>query len=131
MKKVVFVVFLVLIIAAGVIFAQQTQQAQPAATGYTRGTYTATAPSYNSATAGTDGKMTIEVTFNATRMTEIVIKEHTDTAAFINMAQRRMIPAMIAAQSVNVDGVSGATHTSVGLKAAVTDAMTQAKRQQQ
>ena len=118
MKKVI-VVLLVLLLVVGVVFAQQR---------FTRGTYTGTATSYNSAESANNGKITVDVTFNATRMTAIVIKEHTDTAAFVNMATRTMIPAMISTQSVDVDNVSGATYTSTGLKAAVTDAITQARR---
>jgi len=118
MKR-VFVVFLVLVLVAGVIFAQQR---------FSRGTYTGTAASFNSATRTPNGTIKVEVTFNATKMTRITIKEHTDTPLFISMVEQDMIPAMIAAQSVDVDNVSGATYTSTGMKAAVTDAITQARR---
>ena len=118
MKRII-IVFLALLLVVGVVFAQQR---------FTRGTYTGTATSFNSAEQTPNGKITVEVTFNATRMTAIVVKEHTDTAAFVSMATRTMIPAMISGQSVDVDNVSGATHTSTGLKEAVTDAITKAKR---
>ena len=118
MKK-VFIVFLVLVLVAGVVFAQQR---------FTRGTYTATVPSYNPTAQNNTGRMTVEVTFNATRMTGIVVKEHTDTAALLKSVTDTMVPAMIRAQSVNVDVVSGVTSSSNALKAAVTDAMNQARR---
>ena len=40
----------------------------------------------------------------------------------------RMIAAMLSAQSPNVDGVSGATYSSEGLRAAVRAALSQARR---
>ena len=121
MKR-VFIVLLVLVLVAGVVFAQQR---------FTRGSKTGTgtsAISVNNAEATNTGRMTVEVTFNATRMTKIEVKEHTDTAVYLKLVTDNMIPAMIRAQSTDVDNISGATFSSRGLKQAVADAIEQARR---
>ena len=123
MKKGI-IIFLTLVLVAGVVFAQSTQR-------FTRGTYTVTVPSakydYDAQVCTTNGTITIDVTFNATRMTGIEVKEATDTAAFLNRATRVMIDAMIAAQSAEVDIVTGATFSSNALKAAIAEAITKAR----
>jgi len=121
MKR-VGIVLLVLVLVAGAVFAQQAMR---------RGTYTATVPSYNSAVqTQPGGNMTVEVRIGANgKISSIEVKECTDTAAFLKRATDAMIPAMITANSSEVDIVAGATYSSNALKAAVADAMTQARAQ--
>ena len=119
MKK-LLIAGLILVLAVGVVFAQQQR--------YRNGVQTGTGVSYNSASSQNNGSITVEVTFRSNKITRIEVKEHTDTAAFVNMATRAMIPAMISANSSDVDTVSGATYTAKGLKEAVADAMTKARR---
>ena len=111
MKKLIIAVLLIALVVGGV-FAQQR---------FRRGTYTATAQGY-------EGPITVSVTVNASRITAIVVDSHGDTGAFANMVFQTLIPAMIEAQSTDVDVLSGATGTSTGLKAAVQDAIDQARR---
>ena len=119
MKKLLITV-LVLFLVAAAAFAQQQR--------FRNGTLTATGTSYNAATSGSDGTITVAVTFRSNRITEIVVREYTDTSAFVNMVVRTMVPAIISAQGVNVDNVAGATVTANGLKEAVAAAMAQARR---
>jgi uncharacterized protein with FMN-binding domain len=71
---------------------------------------------------GHGGEIAVEVTFDETRMLEIVILEHNETALMADPVWRQMIPSMIQAQTYNVDTVSGGTFTSIGLMEAVIDA---------
>jgi uncharacterized protein with FMN-binding domain len=121
MKKLV-IVGLALFLIAGMAFAQAAQQR------FRNGNFTATGVSYNDATRTPTGSLTVRVTFRGNRMTQIAVTNHTDTAAFLNMATSAMVPAMISAQSNEVATVSGATHSSNGLIQAVGAAMAQARR---
>ena len=118
MKRVIFI-GLILVLAVGVVFAQQR---------FRNGTVTVTGTSYDPAVSEQNGSMTVAVTFARNRITNIVISEHTDTQAFVNMVSSQLIPAIISAQSVDVDVVTGATGSSNGLKDAVSKAIEQAKR---
>ncbi|MCL1992855.1 MAG: FMN-binding protein [Spirochaetes bacterium] len=109
MKKFVFIGLMVAFVAS-MAFAQQR---------FNSGTFTATAQGYA-------GAMTISVTFNATNIVAINVVSHSDTPAFANMVWNNLIPAIISAQSTNVDVISGATLTSRGLLQAVENAMGQA-----
>jgi len=119
MKKLV-IAGLVLLIAAGVVFAQQQR--------FRNGNFTGEGVSYNGATRTTDGSLTAQVTFRGNRITQITVTNATDSPQFLNMVTASMVPAMIQANSSDVDVVSGATATSNGLRAAVAAAMDQARR---
>jgi len=119
MKKVI-TTCLILLILVGTVFAQQQR--------FRNGTQTGTGVSYNAATGQYDGSLTVEVTFRSNRITAITVTQSTDSDAFLNMVTRTMVPAIISAQSTDVNAVSGATSTSKGLKEAVEDAMSKARR---
>jgi uncharacterized protein with FMN-binding domain len=119
MKKLVMI-GLALVLVAGMAFAQQQR--------FRNGNITATGVSYNEATRTPNGSLTVRVTFRGNRMTQITLLNYTDTTSFMNMAAATMIPAMINAQSSEVSTVSGATHSSNGLREAVATAMAQARR---
>lgn len=69
----------------------------------------------------------VEVTVSEDAIQEIRVLEATrETAPIFNSAAERMIPRMIEHQSISVDSVTGATAASSGIRAAVTDALTQA-----
>ncbi len=80
------------------------------------GTYTGTGTGFKS-------EVTVEVTVSGGEITEIVILDHDDTPAFWDMAEEETINRIIEAQSVEVDAVSGATASSVGIMEAVFDAL--------
>jgi uncharacterized protein with FMN-binding domain len=119
MKKLI-TTCLILFLLVGAIFAQQQR--------FRNGTQTGTGVSYNEATGENNGSLTVEVTFRSNRITGITVTQHTDSQAFLTMVSRTMVPAMISAQSTDVNAVSGATYTSNGLKEAVAEAMSKARR---
>jgi len=98
------------------------EEAAPAAGAYTPGTY-------NIKLRGMGGFMTVAVTFSETAIVDIQVPEHTETPNIGTLAIERVIPAMLEAQSAEVDGVTGATITSDALKDAVRQAISQAQGQ--
>jgi uncharacterized protein with FMN-binding domain len=80
------------------------------------GTYTGTGTGFKS-------EVTVEVTVSGGKITEIVVLEHDDTAAFWDRAETETISRIIAAQSLEIDAVSGATGSSNGIIKAVFDAL--------
>ena len=119
MKKII-TACLVLFLVAGLAFAQQQR--------FRNGTQTGTGTSYNAATSGHDGNLTVQVTFRGNRITAIQVTQFTDTPAFMNMVVQSLIPSIIQAQSTSVDNVAGATVTANGVKQAVNEAMGRARR---
>ena len=71
--------------------------------------------------------LTVKVTVENGQMTAIEILAHNETKGISDAAIEQMPNRILEAQSVDVDGVSGATSTSNGIKAAVADALSQAK----
>ena len=86
---------------------------------YTAGTYTASAD-------GKNGPVTVEVVFSADKIESVTVTEHAETAGIADPALENIPKAIVDAQSVKVDGESGATVTSDAIKAAVADAIKQA-----
>ena len=111
MKKTIITV-LVLVLVVGAVFAQQRLR---------NGSYTGTGEGYY-------GPITVTVTVARQRISAIAITETSDTDAFVTMINSTMIPAMIEAQSSEVDALTGATGTANGLKQAVEEALVQARR---
>lgn len=90
------------------------------------GQHSFTAGTFHGVGEGYYDDVWVEVVFDATSIVSITVTEHNDTPMFANMAFTAMIPAMLAAQSYDVDTVAGATATSDALREAVWDAMDQA-----
>ena len=80
------------------------------------GTYTGTG-------AGFASDVTVEVTVSGGAISEIVVLEQNDTAAFWAMAEEDTINRILDAQSLEIDAVSGATASSIGIIEAVFDAL--------
>ncbi len=80
------------------------------------GTYTGTGTGFAS-------DITVEVTVSGGAITEIVVLEQNDTASFWGIAEEDTINRILDAQSVEIDAVSGATASSVGIIEAVFDAL--------
>lgn len=89
-----------------------------AAEGMTPGTYTATAK-------GMFDGLTVEVTVSADKIEKIEVVSHNETAPGWP-ALEKIPEAIVEAQSLAVDGVSGATMSSNGVKAAVEAALVEA-----
>jgi uncharacterized protein with FMN-binding domain len=83
--------------------------------------------SYNAVgSGGHGGDISVTVVFDASSMVSITVASHSETPAFANMAFAQLIPAMIAAQTHDVDILAGATYTSTALREAVRRAIEQA-----
>ena len=80
------------------------------------GSFEGTAPSY-------DRDLTVTVTFDAGKITDIELGDNHDTSAIISRAFPVIEERIVEANSPVVDSVSGATFTSFGVKAAVANAM--------
>lgn len=86
---------------------------------YTPGSYTATASGHNA-------DMTVSVTVDENSITGIEVTQHSESQGVGTAAIDILTDRIVQAQSLAVDNVSGATITSVGLKAAVADCVDQA-----
>lgn len=87
---------------------------------YSDGIYTGVADAY-----GPD--LTVEVTIENSLITNVVVVSHNEVRERFWRTPVEEIPvAIVEAQSVDVDSISGATYTSVGIKNAVLDALNQA-----
>lgn len=81
---------------------------------------------YSAAAAGYIDDVVVAVAFDGNSIVAINVTRHSETPMFANMALGPMIPAMIAAQTYDVDVVAGATYTAEALREAVRLAMEQA-----
>lgn len=74
---------------------------------------------------GFGGTLKVKVEINGGKITDIQIVENQDGSEYISKASS-LINSIISSQSTNVDTVSGATYSSVGIIQAVRDALSQA-----
>jgi len=88
------------------------------ASAYNDGTY------YGSAT-GFRGTITVKVIIENGQIVSVEITDSSDDTAYLNKASA-LISSIISGQSTNVDTVSGATYSSVGIINAVRNALSQA-----
>ena len=78
---------------------------------------------YEVVTRGMDGKIYFEIEFTEDAIADIRVTKHHETQGLGDVAIEKVIPAILQAQSVEVDGKSGATITSNAIKNAVTQAI--------
>lgn len=81
---------------------------------------------YKGAGDGRGGMINVEVTVSENRIESITVGEHIETPGISDLPLSRIPEEIVANQSLAVDMVSGATLSSRGVVAAVTDALTQA-----
>jgi len=86
---------------------------------FTAGTYTGSA-------TGFGGLLTAEVTLSQNRTESVAITENSETVGIGSKAIETFPEKIVAAQSVAVDGVSGASYTSGAVIEAVTAALAEA-----
>ena len=91
---------------------------------YTDGTYTGSGEGYH-------GTTTVSVLVTNGSITDIHVSSTGDDTLFFNQAKAQVIPAIIAAQSADVDTVSGATFSSFGIIDAVKNALEGVPQQEQ
>lgn len=77
---------------------------------------------------GNNGEIKVEVTVAEGKITDIVVKEHAETAGIYEGAEAAVIPAIIESQSTEVDAVASATNSSKGIMEAVANALTEASK---
>ena len=85
---------------------------------YRDGTYTGTG-------TGFSGPITVQVVIEGGKIKDITIVSSTDDSPYLQNASA-LLKQIVALQSTNVDTVSGATYSSVGLISAVRDALQKA-----
>ncbi|MDO4867639.1 MAG: FMN-binding protein [Clostridia bacterium] len=86
---------------------------------YAPGTYTAEA-------IGHEASLKVTVTVDETSITAVDLDLSNETPEIGGAAKDALIEQILSAQSADIDGVSGATETSTGVKLALTDALNQA-----
>ena len=84
---------------------------------FTPGTYEGTGKGYG-------GDIKVSVTVDETTITDIEVVEQSETESVGGAALPTLVDKVLSAQSVNIDGVSGATYTSDGFLTAVREAIT-------
>lgn len=83
---------------------------------------------YTGSGEGFGGTVSVEVTVSGGKMTGITVTAASgEDTAYLNRAMQ-MIDSMLAAQSADVDTISGATFSSNGIKTAVQQALEGAKK---
>lgn len=107
------------ILVCGLLAAATLCGASALAESYTPGAYRASAE-------GKIGPVTVEVVFTEDAIDSVAVVEHTETESIAAGAIERVPKAIVDAQSLNVDSVSGATITSDAIVAAVADCVAQA-----
>jgi len=75
--------------------------------------------------AGYGGEISVTLTMQGGKLTDVIIKGENETQGIGTMAIEQMPQAMLAANSVKVDGISGATRTSTGILNAAAAALAQ------
>ena len=73
---------------------------------------------------GIDGPIVVEVTADETTIYAVNILEQNETPGIGSVAVEKLPGAIVEANSIEVDGISGATVSSTAIKTAVTEALT-------
>lgn len=120
-----------LMLAAMMVFAlaacaapEATPAPSPASETEAEGKFTA--GTYTGSATGFGGLLTAEVTLSKNRIESVAITEHSETEGIGSHAIEALPGRIVAAQSVAIDGVSGATYTSSAIFKAVTAALAEA-----
>ena len=87
---------------------------------YSDGTYEGTASGYASG-------LKVQVTISNGQISNVQVVSHNETPGFCERAIQTVPSEIVSAQSTNVDTVSGATYTSVGIINAVNSALNSAQ----
>lgn len=93
---------------------------QAAASLYTPGTYTATA-------TGRNGDVTVTMTFDENQITDVAMELSGETPGYGADAGEKLTEQLLAAQSAEIDGVTGSTITSDAVKEAAAKCIAEAK----
>lgn len=119
MKKIVKLMLSVMMIASMASCSSAPKNDQGGEGKFKAGTYTGTAQ-------GNNGDVTVEVTLSADKIEKVEVTEHKESAGISDAAIANIPATIVESQSLNVDTVSGATHTSDAILDAVKAALTEA-----
>lgn len=124
MKKLITIVLFIAMItstaACSIDSKEENPDSQePSAENYKAGTYSASADGYN-------GPVTVEVIFSEDSIQSVNVTEHLETQGISDVALAQIPENIVEGQTLLVDTISGATHTSVAIIQSVTDAVIQA-----
>ena len=72
---------------------------------------------------GIDGDVVVEVVADADKIYEVNILQQNETPGIGSVAVEKLPAAIVGANSVDIDGITGATVTSTAIKTAVTEAL--------
>lgn len=97
---------------------EPTPEPEPASK-YRDGTYSGSGQGY-------EGTISVSVTISGDQITNITVTSAADDPPYIDDAKAGVIPAILSAQSADVNAVSGATFSSKGILAAVKSALSSA-----
>ena len=81
---------------------------------------------YHGTSFGRNGNIDVDVTIEGGAIADITVTSHTETDNIGTVAVEQMPQRIVEAQSTAVDGLSGATFTSNGIKRAVESALSEA-----
>ena len=81
---------------------------------------------YSATAKGFGGDITVEVTLEGGKITDVKIVGDDETEDYGAVAVQKMPEMILSAQSIDVDGISGATYSTNAIRKAFTDAMAQA-----
>ncbi len=82
-----------------------------------------TAGTYEGVGKGNNGDIVVDVVLTDSEISEIIVKEHAETAGLADAPLKDIPAAIIAGQTLAVDTITGATNASNGVIAAVTAAL--------
>ena len=117
MKKILCILLATLMAFTMVACAAKTESNPVEAAGkYTAGTYEGVGK-------GNNGDIVVDVVLTDSEISEIIVKEHAETAGLADAPLKDIPAAIIAGQTLAVDTISGATNASNGVIAAVTAAL--------
>lgn len=104
----------------GAASLDSTESVDVSSGNYNDGTYTGSADGFSE-------NLNVKVDISGGKISNIEIVSHNETPGFYEKAFESVPAEIIASQSTNVDTVSGATYSSVGIINAVNDALSAAK----
>lgn len=78
--------------------------------------------------SGYMGMVAVDVTVKRGKITHVEVTSNEDTPQYMNKAIKGVTQAIISKQNSKVDGVTGATYSSDGIKQAVANALAKAKK---
>lgn len=84
------------------------------------------AGTYEETVEGRNGPVTVKVVLSDTKIKSVEVTKHSETEGFGDRAIAEVVPAILKAQSTNVDATSAATITSEAIKTAVAQALKKA-----